>query len=768
MADLSRNQNRTPMADRPTTRRDSIISSRRLNDQVDRRGSADIRSGTRGDVGGADALLDFARRVNGAAGAVVERQNSLDTKQMQEDAAAGAVDFQSGNVDPEKVRQSLAYSSSVSMSRTRRDWTKVQEQLDDDIKAARGSEEYLDADTPAKRQAIIDEVIEARVSAFALDPEDPTKARAFGSPQAAFWAADQIEATRATIQSKINGEIEQEFIAEAISDESETLRATLRRNETVDFEASFKAFPSYVPPAQRKAAMLAVFDDVVGELEAGALELLETDPQAALEMQNRARSIRRSLVASKQNPDPAPVVGEAAAPASAGAKPEEAPKAPYVPKGPAGTITTGLRSSGMSDAVIAGFLGNFEHESALGKNKNSGDGGTAHGLAQWRFERVDNFKQVIGKHPRNATLEEQVRFVAWEMKNPAKAGMTVEQRDQILAAKTPEQAAELIDRFYERSNGKSRSARASAARRFASEGLEGGTATLDAIDPSVINPASATSLMDRMSNSSNLTGPSTGAYSLNPEERMKYSSAMRVSDQRFNTAYENARKEKQTETALGYAARLAGIGTPATVTEIRTAMQRGEISIDNGQSLLNMVEADLNRDEADVRRTEADNEQAVNEDRRNRAETSINSIVAPVVSGRLRPSEANKKILDMAAAEPDPLVRAEILQAASQVNAVAKLTAENPAVRKGGSTISGWADQYARDMKSQLPPSLHKQADAWLKNQIATRVTLLAEGEVSPAAVDEYLKRSEDWLDRTVETYIKNEKNRIKRQTAGR
>lgn len=759
MADLSRNQNRTPVADRPTARRDSIISSRRMVDQVDRRASNDIRSGTRGDVGGAEALMDFARRVNGAAGSFVERQDALDNKNRIQDTAAGSADFAAGVVDPEKFKKSLAYRESVSMSRTRRDWSKTQEELDDVTKAARGSPEYLEADTPEERLAIIEQAVDAKLRQFGLDPEDDTKARDFGSPQSAYWVADQMESTRARIVSVINGEIEQEFVNETVANETEVLRSAIRMGEPVDFEARFKAFPSFVPPARRKEAMLAVFDGEIAELEAQAIEALETDPTKALELQNKARSIRRSLVASRQNPDQAPVVGEVPVPASTNAAPAEPAKAPFVPKGPAGAITKGLRSSGMSDAVIAGFLGNFEHESALGENKNSGDGGTAHGLAQWRFDRVDNFKQVIGKHPRNATLEEQVRFVAWEMKNPGKAGMTVEQRDQILAAKTPEQAAELIDRFYERSNGKSRKARASAARRFASQGLEGGAgeASLDAIDPSVINPASATSLLDRMPNSANLTGPS-GAYSLNPEERAKYSSALRVSDQRFNTAYEAARKEKQTEAALGYAARLSGIGSPATITEVRTAMQSGEIGIDEGRSLISIIEQDERQAESEFRQSEAEDEQSLNTARRDRAENSVNAIVAPVVSGSMSPAAARKKVLEMAAKETDPLVRAEILQTTEQINKIAKLTAENPQVRKGAATVTSWRSIYLADIKRQLPPPLHKEAERWLDEQINIRVAQFAEGQVTPDRVEDYLKKSEDYLDAQIPRYIAGRK----------
>jgi hypothetical protein len=53
------------------------------------------------------------------------------------------------------------------------------------------------------------------------------------------------------------------------------------------------------------------------------------------------------------------------------------------------------------------------------------------------------------------------------MQNPQAAGMTVAQRDKILAAKTPAEAAALIDQHYERSSGRDRQTRMAAATAFA-------------------------------------------------------------------------------------------------------------------------------------------------------------------------------------------------------------------------------------------------------------------------------------------------------------
>ena len=140
-----------------------------------------------------------------------------------------------------------------------------------------------------------------------------------------------------------------------------------------------------------------------------------------------------------------------------------APAASGAPSAVASTLATALPAP-----VVAGFLGNFEAEGGYGGGK--GDGGTAAGIAQWRGERQTNFQRVIGKPVSEATPEEQARFVLWEMQNPQAAGMTIEQRDAILNARTPAEAAALIDQHYERSDGRHRQKRVAAAERFAGGG----------------------------------------------------------------------------------------------------------------------------------------------------------------------------------------------------------------------------------------------------------------------------------------------------------
>jgi len=133
--------------------------------------------------------------------------------------------------------------------------------------------------------------------------------------------------------------------------------------------------------------------------------------------------------------------------------------------GPTAVAAT-LRSGGLSDAVVAGFLGNFEVEGGYGGAL--GDGGSASGIAQWRLERREAFRNKFGKDPHQATPEQQAQFVLWELQTPEGrkvAGITEKQANAILNAKDPGQAADLIDRYYERSDGKHRSRRVESAQR---------------------------------------------------------------------------------------------------------------------------------------------------------------------------------------------------------------------------------------------------------------------------------------------------------------
>jgi hypothetical protein len=114
-----------------------------------------------------------------------------------------------------------------------------------------------------------------------------------------------------------------------------------------------------------------------------------------------------------------------------------------------------FQSAGYTKEQAAGIVGNLQQES--GKNLNIGavgDGGQAKGIAQWHPDRQAKFKEIMGKDIGQSTLEEQLKFVDYELKNTEKSA-----GNQLRQAKTAAQAAQLVDRMYERSAGTETGAR---------------------------------------------------------------------------------------------------------------------------------------------------------------------------------------------------------------------------------------------------------------------------------------------------------------------
>ena len=108
-----------------------------------------------------------------------------------------------------------------------------------------------------------------------------------------------------------------------------------------------------------------------------------------------------------------------------------------------------FQSAGYTKEQAAGIVGNLQVESGRDLNTRAvGDGGKAKGVAQWHPDRQAKFRELTGKDVMDATLEEQLKFVDWELKNTHKqAG------DMLRQAKNAAEAAQLVDRHYEVSAG---------------------------------------------------------------------------------------------------------------------------------------------------------------------------------------------------------------------------------------------------------------------------------------------------------------------------
>ena len=71
---------------------------------------------------------------------------------------------------------------------------------------------------------------------------------------------------------------------------------------------------------------------------------------------------------------------------------------------------------GWEKVHAVGAVANLEMESGLAPNA-LGDHGTAHGIAQWHPDRVQEIYRGCGINVRGASLDQQLRALDWEMRH---------------------------------------------------------------------------------------------------------------------------------------------------------------------------------------------------------------------------------------------------------------------------------------------------------------------------------------------------------------
>lgn len=110
-----------------------------------------------------------------------------------------------------------------------------------------------------------------------------------------------------------------------------------------------------------------------------------------------------------------------------------------------------FESKGWTKEQAAGIVGNLAVESGF-QTDAVGDNGNAYGIAQWNKkgspERIANFQKVMGKSLYGSSFQEQLEFVNWELNNSEKGA-----GNRLRQATTTDDAAAIVDKYYERSSG---------------------------------------------------------------------------------------------------------------------------------------------------------------------------------------------------------------------------------------------------------------------------------------------------------------------------
>jgi hypothetical protein len=124
---------------------------------------------------------------------------------------------------------------------------------------------------------------------------------------------------------------------------------------------------------------------------------------------------------------------------------------------------------GLSPAQASGVVGNLQAESGAGVPSwgPTGDAGTAHGAAQWRLDRLANLQKYAAERGLDyRSTEAQQGFMRSEYLGSERGAY-----DRLVGAKTPEEAAAIVNRHYERSADRSGTREANASRLMRRYGL---------------------------------------------------------------------------------------------------------------------------------------------------------------------------------------------------------------------------------------------------------------------------------------------------------
>jgi hypothetical protein len=104
-----------------------------------------------------------------------------------------------------------------------------------------------------------------------------------------------------------------------------------------------------------------------------------------------------------------------------------------------------LRAAGFTPEMAIGVLANVSAESGFNP-ASRGDGGTAHGIAQWHSDRRAAILSGTGIDVSNASFDDQIKAIIWEMQHGGEQAAY----KRLLGAGTAEEAAAITSQYYER------------------------------------------------------------------------------------------------------------------------------------------------------------------------------------------------------------------------------------------------------------------------------------------------------------------------------
>lgn len=687
MVDLASTKLRREAVDKTVDRRSGVLPERRDTRAPDLSPSGNMRSASRGDVGGADELMRTLGLVNKAAGSFQGYAENRFKKQEADNAAQGSIDAATGHVDTELERKSHSYRNSVALGRTMTNFQSGLQGLDEDL---RGIIENQDDPELGNRQGEVKERIDAYFKEFAMDPETGELRSFLATPEAKRWLAGSMADTRAKLEASALGKIEERFKGEALTHAGTILGAQIDAG-TVDLKGLRKLVPSTVSDDELRSTILTTVQ--------GKAEQLKSEGRYEDALRTVSNLLGEGLTPGVVQSVDIPASGVGGVMAASAA----------VTAGLSRTPTVGRRRS--RDDVINFVLHDLEGGD---REVNLGDGG---GLTKWGITKRNNPDVDVA----NLT-EAQAKGIAksrywqsaYDNANPATAAIAFDAGfinsksfARELASKYANDPVGALNAYRQRLQD---IAKKPDKARFLSgwmarvdklgtylgvgPGGQGSDNVIDdptfALDPEPLDPVEAA----RRNPGISLAPQMTGGLALRPEERTKLLEYRDQLGREVKQEWSRKAAEKQDETHSGYLLRLSGLGAPLTPTEIADAARRREITPQQTASLLNVIRQDADRDEARAERAANEAERDRDKADEQQAQGIVSTLMGPVYSGQRSTGEA-LRIFGTQAAGLDPKVRRAVLGAiTSEANGIEEVRKNNPALRSATDNLDD-AEQEA-------------------------------------------------------------------------
>lgn len=768
MANLSQSEVRTTnqKRDRLGDRRTSILPERRDTRAPELRPSGDMRSASRGDVGGAEALMRTLGMVKDATKDFQAYAGDKFAKDENANASRGLLDQAADRVDPELERKSMAYKDSVARGRTATAWNARAVELDAEL---RGMVERQDQLTLEERQEEARQHIEQAYRDFAIDPETGQLQSFLATPGAMRYLGEKMSEARGTAEANILKQVEERFNTEALGHYTQNIRDQ-SNGGPVDIKSAMALLPPTVPlEIVRKATIDTVLE--IGEnlkasgREVDAVKLYDSILAGGFEVGVGGESTDDTAIAAVRGSPRAIDI-----PAS-NVAPRATPEAPSYNR-----------------AALKGKIA--APESAGNDNAVNGMGSSASGRYQFvegTFKQL--YKRVYGASSSQARdawatkrfdvgIQEKLMDALIADNEAILTGARIPITDgnmyvmhvlgsgdgpKFLKAGPSTPVADILSAQIVRQNptyfgggktvGQAYSKIASVV--GVSSGVGGEITDPVEDDPTYVSPARALSPVEQY-----LSGPKdtivpvmTGGLALTQQERNRVIELRKQYVETAKQEWHKKRSDDQSDAASGMSMRILGQGAPITSQEISDAAEAGDITEPDAVQLMRMLRQDAAQERAEADRITRDAREAEALADEEMVDSVTARIMAPVYTGKRKPEEARRMMLEELSKLPPKVARRALQEMTPTLGALEGAAAQTPAARdtitmmdetdrnafiaaatkdvrpsarkKAATAASSLMDRaiqrVSRDIERGVPPAeAHQRANVWLSGQIAS------------------------------------------------